>query len=45
VYSGSEAMMSDFIDAMSDLLTPSAAEPLYLRPAAMLVRPGKVLSR
>lgn len=40
VYSGSEAMMSDFIDAMSDQLTPSAAEPLYLRPAAILVRPG-----
>jgi accessory colonization factor AcfC len=40
IYSGSEAMMSDFTDAMGDQLTASVAEPLYLRPAAMLVRPG-----
>jgi hypothetical protein len=36
IYSGSEAMMSDFTDAMGDQLTASVAEPLYLRPAAML---------
>jgi accessory colonization factor AcfC len=40
IYSGSETMMSDFIDAMGDQLSPDAAEPLYLRPMAMLVRPG-----
>ena len=40
IYSGSEAMMSEFVDAMGDQLTASAPEPLYLRPAAMLVRPG-----
>ena len=40
IYSGSETMMSDFVDAMGDQLTPNAPEPLYLRPMAMLVRPG-----
>jgi accessory colonization factor AcfC len=40
IYSGSETMMSDFVDAMGEQLTPNAPEPLYLRPMAMLVRPG-----
>lgn len=40
IYSGSETMMSDFINALSEQVTPQAAEPLYLRPMAMLVRPG-----
>jgi accessory colonization factor AcfC len=40
IYSGSEVMMTDFTDAVSDQLSASAVEPLYLRPAAMLVRPG-----
>jgi accessory colonization factor AcfC len=40
VYSGSEDMMSSFVEAMGDQLTPTAVEPLYLRPMAMLVRPG-----
>lgn len=40
IYSGSETMMTDFINALGDQLTPQSAEPLYLRPMAMLVRPG-----
>lgn len=40
IYSGSETMMSDFVFAMGDQLTPQAPEPLYLRPMSMLVRPG-----
>ncbi|MBC8740333.1 ABC transporter substrate-binding protein [Paraburkholderia sp. UCT31] len=40
VFSGSETMMSDFVTQMSDQLTPDAPTPLYLRPMAMLVRPG-----
>ncbi|TCZ53396.1 substrate-binding domain-containing protein [Roseicella aquatilis] len=39
VFSGSEAMMSDFIAAMPDI-DPASVVPLYLRPAAILVRPG-----
>lgn len=40
IFSGSETMMSDFVTAMSDQLTADAPTPLYLRPMAMLVRPG-----
>lgn len=40
VYSGSEAMMADFQRALSGVLDPATIEPLYLRPAAILVRPG-----
>lgn len=40
VYSGSETMMSDFVVALGDQLTPDAPEPLYLRPMSILVRPG-----
>jgi accessory colonization factor AcfC len=40
IYSGSETMMSDFVVAMGDQLTPDAPMPLYLRPMSILVRPG-----
>ncbi|WP_322012799.1 substrate-binding domain-containing protein [Paraburkholderia sp. J12] len=40
IFSGSETMMSDFVVAMGDQLTPDAPTPLYLRPMAILVRPG-----
>ena len=40
IYSGSEAMMSDFVSLMPDQIDSSTAQPLYLRPAAILVRPG-----
>ena len=39
IFSGSEVMMSDFITAMPDIDTTSV-QPLYLRPAVILVRPG-----
>ena len=39
ISSGSEVMMSDFIAAMPDI-DPATAQALYLRPAAILVRPG-----
>lgn len=40
VYSGSEAMMSDFLTAFPDQVLPQTVRPLYLRPAGILVRPG-----
>lgn len=40
LYSGSEDMMSGFIAKFGDELVASTAEPLYLRPAVILVRPG-----
>jgi accessory colonization factor AcfC len=40
IFSGSETMMSDFVTALSPQLTPASPQPLYLRPMAMLVRPG-----
>jgi accessory colonization factor AcfC len=40
VYSGSEAMMSDFISRFGDTLVPATLRLLYLRPAGILVRPG-----
>ncbi len=40
VYSGSEHMMTDFIDALSDQIDPLTVMPLYLRPSSVLVRPG-----
>ncbi|MFC0387662.1 substrate-binding domain-containing protein [Muricoccus vinaceus] len=40
VFSGSETMMTDFIAAMGDSVEPSSVRPLYLRPSAILVRPG-----
>ena len=39
VFSGSEVMMSDFITALPDI-DPATVKALYLRPAAILVRPG-----
>ncbi len=39
IYSGSEVMMSDFITAMPTI-DPTTVRPLYLRAAAILVRPG-----
>ncbi|KKB64643.1 ABC transporter substrate-binding protein [Robbsia andropogonis] len=40
IFSGSETMMSDFVTSLPDQLTPQSPQPLYLRPMAMLVRPG-----
>lgn len=40
LYSGSEDMMSGFITKFGDELVASSAEPLYVRPAVILVRPG-----
>ncbi len=40
VFSGSETMMTDFVGAFGGQLDPAAVQPLYLRPAAILVRPG-----
>ena len=40
VYSGSETMMTDFLEAMSGELLPATVTPLYLRVSAILVRPG-----
>ena len=39
IYSGSEVMMSDFIAAMPEI-DAGSVRPLYLRSAAILVRPG-----
>lgn len=39
IFSGSETMMSDFIAAMPQI-DPATVQPLYLRAAAILVRPG-----
>ena len=39
-FSGSETMMTDLVGAFSGQIDPGAAQPLYLRPAAILVRPG-----
>jgi accessory colonization factor AcfC len=40
VYSGSETMMTDFVAALDPQLSHREVTPLYLRPLAMLVRPG-----
>jgi accessory colonization factor AcfC len=39
IFSGSEVMMSDFIGALPEIV-PATVRPLYLRPSAILVRPG-----
>ena len=39
IFSGSESMMTDFLAAFPDL-DPATVRPLYLRPSAILVRPG-----
>lgn len=40
IYSGSETMMTDFAQAMEGGFDEAKAEPLYLRPFSILVRPG-----
>ncbi|WP_369925966.1 substrate-binding domain-containing protein [Xanthomonas sp. NCPPB 2632] len=40
IYSGSEAMMSDFVTQFGGAMLDGTIESLYLRPAAILVRPG-----
>lgn len=40
VFSGSETMMTDFAQAMEAQIDETRVEPLYLRPFAILVRPG-----
>ena len=40
IYSGSETMMTDFIEAMGGELVAATVTPLYLRASAILVRPG-----
>ena len=40
IFSGSEPMMTDFIDALGDEVELSTVRPLYFRAAAILVRPG-----
>lgn len=40
IYSGSETMMTDFVVALEPQLSHREVTPLYLRPLAMLVRPG-----
>jgi accessory colonization factor AcfC len=40
VFSGSENMMTDFVNALSGQIKSEDVLPLYLRPSAILVRPG-----
>lgn len=40
VFSGAEHMMTDFIKALEPQVLPQTAYPLYVRPSAILVRPG-----
>src|ERR1700761_5602418 len=40
IFSGSEEMMSDFQVALQGTLDPATIVPLYMRKAAILVRPG-----
>lgn len=40
VYSGSETMMTDFVEAMDVAIASQDVRPLYLRPSAILVRLG-----
>lgn len=40
IYSGSETMMHDFVAMFDDALASEDVRPLYLRPSAILVRPG-----
>lgn len=43
IYSGSEAMMTDFESAFREQIVPGSVLPLYLRPAVILVRKGNPL--
>lgn len=40
IFSGSETMMTDFVQAMDGRIDELKVQPLYLRPYAILVRPG-----
>ena len=40
IFSGAEYMMTDFIKAMEGRIDEATVTPLYLRPSAILVRPG-----
>ena len=40
IFSGSENMMTDFITAFAGQIDALSVTPLYLRPSAILVRPG-----
>ncbi|WP_438850945.1 substrate-binding domain-containing protein [Brevundimonas nasdae] len=40
IFSGSETMMTDFVSALEGRIRAEAVEPLYLRTASILVRPG-----
>lgn len=40
IFSGSEVMMTDFVSAMGGQIVDQTIVPLYLRPAAVLVRRG-----
>lgn len=40
IYSGSENMMTGFVEMMQGQVVESTITPLYLRPSAILVRPG-----
>jgi accessory colonization factor AcfC len=40
IFSGAEYMMTDFIKAMEGRIDDTTVESLYLRPSAILVRPG-----
>ncbi len=40
IFSGAENMMTDFVKAMDGRIEQSTITPLYLRPSAILVRPG-----
>jgi accessory colonization factor AcfC len=40
IFSGSEVMMTDFVSAMGGQIAEPTIVPLYLRPSAILVRPG-----
>ena len=40
VFSGSESMMGDFAKALPESFDLASADPLYLRPVSILVRPG-----
>ncbi len=40
VFSGAEYMMDEFVERFRDALDPATRKTLYLRPSALLVRPG-----
>ena len=40
IFSGSEHMMADFVKALEGAIVEPSIQPMYLRPLAILVRPG-----